>query len=179
MNERVKKYIKVSATLGLIAGISALLVGLANAITADRILQNAAKKEANGLKEVYDNADAFSPIDVASDATYVVKIWSALDQGGQEVGYIYKTSGRNAYGTVTMLLGISGEAILGRIVLLENTETYGQTLEDNYVTPYNAEGADTAKAIDDVRCGATYGAKLIQSMAKEAQADYQARKEGK
>ena len=53
MNEMLKKYLKVSLTLGLIAGCSSLLIGMTNFVTKDRIIENAKKREEDGLKKVF------------------------------------------------------------------------------------------------------------------------------
>ena len=55
MKATVKKYLVVSLTLGLIAGGSALLIGLTNVLTADRIKANKIEKENNGLKKVFSD----------------------------------------------------------------------------------------------------------------------------
>ncbi|MFA6624147.1 MAG: hypothetical protein WCS80_00040 [Bacilli bacterium] len=174
MNDTVKKYVRVSLTLGLIAGIAALLIGLTNMVTADKITQNAKEKEKNGLTEVFTAKEGTSYTyneekDIGTFA-YIQKIWIVSDSVS-DIGLIYKTSGKNAYGSVTMLLGLSGEKDLGKMVILENTETYGQTLQDNYISPYNS-ATDKNNAVADVTCGATFGAKLIKSMADEALSDY-------
>ena len=46
-----------------------------------------------------------------------------------------------------------------------NEQTYASTLVDNYLVPLNNGSRD----LDDVTCGATYGAKLVRDMVNEAQ----------
>nr|MCR5693046.1 hypothetical protein [Bacilli bacterium] len=50
-----------------------------------------------------------------------------------------------------------------------NTESYGPTLEDNYINKYN-NGYLTDLA--DVSCGATYGAKTVKEQCDEAVAHW-------
>jgi hypothetical protein len=173
MKEEIKKPLIVGGTLALIAGISALLIGLTNSLTASKIVANEENKVTDGLKKVYSNA-SFGEVVNLENKTYCVSYWTA-SENGNEIGYVYKTSGKNSYGTVTMLIGINENASLGTIALLTNTETYAGTLEDNYVSPYNS-GDSKDSDIEDVSCGATFGAKLVRSMAKEAQADFKERK---
>ncbi len=166
MKDSVKRYLKVSLTLGLIAGCSALLIGVTNLITADRIQANKVKKEEDGLSNVFPDSDQeFVTLDFDTSFTYVEKIWS-VKSGEKDLGFIYKTSGKNSYGNVSLLLGFT-EKKLANMIVLENTETYGSTLEENYIVPVNAGTRD----YNDVSCGATYGAKLIQNMVEEASAD--------
>lgn len=171
MKENTKKYVQVASTLGIIGGVAALLIGLTNFLTVDTIKKNEQKKVETGLSSVYKEATKFEEGDKPFEGTqYLVSYWKAY-KDETELGYVYKTSGKNSYGTVSMLIGVYGAGSLGTISLLTNTETYAGTLEDNYVTPYNS-GDTKDTAIDDVHCGATYGAKLIQAMAKEAKANY-------
>ncbi len=178
MKDFTKNIIRSAATLGIIAGVAALLIGLTNMVTADTIAANANAAENKGLAQVFDEVDGventYSEIEDldTSSFNFVEKIW--ICYGGSDssqLGYIYRTSGSNAYGSVTMLLGISGLGDLGNMVILENTETYNTTLQANYIDVYNASD-DKNNAIYDTSCGATYGANLIKNMASEALDDY-------
>lgn len=176
MNPVLKKYLVVSLTLGSITGGSALLIGLTNTITADRIVENAVKKENNGLKNVFTDIDGnvvegqkFNSVELNADTsyTYVQKIWNVLASDDSSLGTIYKTSGKNAYGSVTLLLGFDTKKSFKKMVVLENTETYGSTLDEKYIKPLNAGEIELA----DTTCGATFGAKLIKAMVEEAKSD--------
>ncbi len=168
MQQTVKKYLVVSLTLGIIAGGSALLIGLTNLLTADRIKENKVKKEENGLKQVFsDENQTFVTIEFSTSFEYIEKIWQAKGADDKDIGYIYKTTGKNSYGEVSLLIGFDTEKNFANMVVLENTETYGTTLQDNYITPVN----EKTKDFSSVSCGATYGAKLINSMYSEAKED--------
>ncbi|MGN1242945.1 MAG: hypothetical protein ACI4TN_01790, partial [Candidatus Enterosoma sp.] len=110
MNEMLKKYLKVSLTLGLIAGCSSLLIGMTNFVTKDRIIENAKKREEDGLKKVFasitkEEEVKFEEKTIEKEYTYIQNIWTTTLASGSEVGTIYKTSGKNAYGSVTLLIG--------------------------------------------------------------------------
>ena len=53
MNEMIKKMLKVSLVLGCISAVSAGVIGVANAVTAPKIKENAAKKELDALPQIY------------------------------------------------------------------------------------------------------------------------------
>lgn len=176
MNAALKKYLTVSITLGLIAGCSALAIGLTNMVTADRIVENNRIKEENGLKEVFEDKNVTIQQDETFQAesyTFVQKKWNVTDSSNQKYGTIYKTSGRNAYGTITLLLGFNQSDVFSNMVVLENTESYGSTLDENYIVPVSTGNRD----YDDVKCGATYGAKTIRDMIDEAKKDLAPNKE--
>ena len=169
MNEMLKKYLKVSLTLGLIAGCSSLLIGMTNFVTKDRIIENAKKREEDGLKKVFasitkEEEVKFEEKTIEKEFAYIQNIWTTTLASGSEVGTIYKTSGKNAYGSVTLLIGFEkGKSTLYQMITLENTETYGAKLQDNYIDEVNTGDRE----FSSVSCGATYGAKLCRAMVEE------------
>jgi Na+-translocating ferredoxin:NAD+ oxidoreductase RnfG subunit len=165
MNADLRRYCKVGAILCLIGGISALFITGANLLTASKIQENEIKKQEEAFSEVYPEAVAYSDESTLEGNTYVTNSWVAYGDEAKSLalGTIYKASGKNNYGSISLLVGVNGEG-LGRLSLITNTETYGDTLVTNYVNPYNAG----TRKIDDTSCGATYGAKLIYAMASEA-----------
>ena len=176
MNKNMKKYIVTSLTLCAIGAAAALIIAGTHLITKDRIEQNEIEKQEKALKEVFDNADSFSDKKdefVISNHSYLQNYYIAYSQK-VEIGYVYLVDGKNAYGEISLMVGIT-DAGIGQISIITNTQTYGTTLEENYITPYQ----NGTSSLDDVSCGATYGAKLIQSMTKQANEDYLARKEVK
>lgn len=176
MNETIKKILKVSLVLGAISSVSAGIIGLANAVTAPKIKENASKKELEALPQIYGGSttdyeevtyDGASVTDKYK-LTYVLKQWKFTGDGSANGSYVFKCYGQNGYGTVTMAIGITKAGDLCTIYLIEDTESYKTVLEPNYVDAYN-NGCDKEESIENVKCGATYGATMIHDMAREAQ----------
>lgn len=163
------KILKVSITLAAIAGISAGLIGVVNAITAPVIAKNA-QKQLDAQKKVPFGKD----VDISETEndlsqftlSYVKNSWDAT-KGGSKVGTLFKTSGSNQYGSVTLLIGVYSNGDLTQRSVLENSETYKSTLEDNYINIFNS-AEDKKSALKNVKCGATFGANLINSRISEA-----------
>lgn len=162
MNAKVKKYLTVGLTLAILSGTAALLIGLTDYFTAPKIKENEALKLTASLKVVYPSATKTSDATALEGGEYCSEYYVAY-KDETELGYIYKASGTNQFGVITLLAGIS-DSKLDRISLLANGQTLAGTLVDGYVTPLNNKTA----ALDDVSCGATFGAKLIRSMVNEA-----------
>ena len=165
-----KQYFITSITLGAIAAVAAGLIGLANLVTKDRIAQNEINKLNAGLAEIYgENATFGDETIIEGDYQYLTCYYEA-SINDNVVGYIYRASGSNNYGKVTLLAGIDiiTNNVRG-INLLVNEQTYATTLQENYIDVINS-----TKNFDDVdvSCGATYGAKLVKAMINEAR-DYQ------
>ena len=170
-----KHYIITAITLGLIAASSAVLIGVTNLITAKKIEQNEVMKINAGIEQIYGKtATITSDSDVEgykySNHLYVV---DAKEEGQ---GLAIRTTGSNMYGKLSLIVGFKlfvlpeGEIqgmqeykFIGMYVVT-NEQTYSTTLEDNYIVPVDNGERD----VEDVSCGATYGAKLIRDMINES-----------
>ena len=162
----VKHYVLTAVILGSIAMVGGAIIGATHLITKEQIKRNEAKKIDEGIKSLFgdditrSDAIKIEGNDKYLDCYYVVNVNDTLK------GYAFRTTGSNMYGKISMLVGITTTYDIGHIYLVSNEQTYAQTLVDEYVTPYNSE--DNHRELDDVSCGATYGAKLIREMANEA-----------
>ena len=64
-----------------------------------------------------------------------------------------------------MIVGINIDSGISKIYLIVNDQSYGQTVQNNYVDSFNNGEIE----IGDVSCGATYSATLIRDMSLQAQ----------
>lgn len=187
----MNKYLKVSLTLATIASGSALLIGLMNLATANTIKVNKDNKIKNGIsslcpgyyirsqitfvdtkegeygyKPEYDG-NKYPHLKNAYHCVMRLELrTTVLDKDIHK--YVYSTTGKNAYGQVDLLILI-GNGEVEKMFVVTNTESYGPTLEDNYINKYN-NGYLTDLA--DVSCGATYGAKTVKEQCDEAVAHW-------
>jgi hypothetical protein len=160
-----KKYILTAVTLGVIGAVSAALISLTNLVTRDAIEKNKIDKINKGLAMIYDENSQFSEANLIEGETKYLDSYYVASKNEEKIGYVFQTTGSNMYGKISMLVGIDLTYNVGNVYLVVNEQTYAQTLIDNYVNPLN----DGTRALEDVSCGATYGAKLVRSMAEEAQ----------
>ena len=79
-------------------------------------------------------------------------------------GLAFLTSGSNMYGKVSLIVGFTVNEELAGVYFVTNEQTYASTLVENYVDPVNAG----TREVEDVKCGATYGATLVKDMINEA-----------
>ena len=117
------KILKVSITLAAIAGISAGLIGVVHAITAPVIANNAIKQLESQKKipfgkdvDISDKENDLSQFTLS----YVKNSWDAT-KDGTKVGTLFKTSGTNQYGSVTLLIGVYNNGDLTQRSILENS----------------------------------------------------------
>lgn len=171
MSSNIKKYIMTSIVLGAIAAASGILIGATNLITKERIAQNEKNKVKEGIADIFKqndvNYEEFSLEDAGlkEEYKYVTTLYTVKDASGNDLGLVLKTSGSNMYGKISLIAGYDKESQeFLNLSLITNEQTYATTLVDNYINPLN----DGERDLDDVTCGATYGAKLVRDMVNEA-----------
>ena len=169
MANNAKKYILTAITLGAIAAASAGLIGLTNLLTRDKIKKNELDKFNAGITALFgEKASVNMEYKNGGGGQYIQEWYWVHMSDGSESQYVFKTSGSNSYGKITLLVGFDdGKAFVGTYTIT-NEQTYATTLNDNYLSVINSkEGSDWQDV--DVKCGATYGAKLVRAMVEEAQ----------
>lgn len=169
-----KLYIKTTLILSLIAGASGAIIGGVNYFTKPLIEENSIQQEKNGLKEIYKNSQ-FDEVSInTNEFEYIEKLYE-VKKNESLTGRIYKTTGKNAYGQISILTGINIDFSIEKVVLITNTQTYASTVVDFINSTFNSGSEITDVDKIDVNCGATYGAKLIRSMLSEALKDFKRR----
>ena len=162
-----KKYVMTAVVLASIGAGSGLLIAGANLLTASIIEQNEINRTNKGLQEIFANATFEKQEDEKLGNTqYLVSYYLAKD-GESTLGYVFQTNGNNMYGNIAMLVGLVYNSAVSNyesksIYLVNNTQTYATEVVENYVNPFNA-GENP-----DVKCGATYAARLIKAMVDES-----------
>ena len=146
MNELGKKFLFTGLTLGLIAGISAGLVGVVNAVTAPVITKNNEQNAKGGLVQIYGG----SAEDYAEDETvkgyiddsllkYVTGVYTFQGEGENKGLKVIAGEGKNTYGEIGLYIGVSADGNeLGKMVVVKNTESFGPKIQSNYISRYDA-----------------------------------------
>lgn len=172
MNKQTKHYLYVGIVLASIGVVvSAAIVGV-NYLTKDKIAENQKILKDYARREVFPDCEFDEEVSIKNEE-YLLSYCTGY-KNDKEFGDVYYTSGKNMYGAISMMIGIYTSGELGHISLVQNTQSFASTVFDNYVTPYNQN--PSSSKLDDVKCGATYGAKLIREMALKAQSHYKERK---
>ena len=161
----------VGGFLAALCGVLGLVIAGGDMLTRDTIAKNKIQKEQNGLKKVFGENATYGEAKEIKNSPTLQKYWT-VEVENQEIGRVYATSNSNAYGTVSLLVGIGSDFSLGNIITLENTESYASTLEEKYLDVY-ASSSDKEAAVEQVKCGATFGATMCRDMIRAAQAHYQ------
>ena len=163
-----KHYIITSLTLGIIAASSAVLIGVTNLVTHNQIKKNEENKINAGISEIFGkNASILTKSEIKgyeyTNYSYEVK------SDDDSLKLALRTTGSNMYGKISLIVGFkakdsSEEYNFVGLYIVTNEQTYASTLVENYIEPLNEDKRD----LDDISCGATYGARLVRDMVNEA-----------
>lgn len=161
----VTSYLKIGFILAVITAVCGIMIALLNEVTAPIIEENSYKKEQETLSLIYADAE-FKKWDIEIKDEAIEKIYSAYVDG-KRVGDVYIVSGKNAYGKIQLMIGLN-DGYVSSIVMTANTQSFGK-LVDKYVEGLNEQTITNVNISNiDVKCGATYGAKLVRSLIETA-----------
>ena len=160
-----KHYVIVSITLGSIALCSALLISLTNLLTKDQIAINEQNKLNNGIKEIYgDNASIKDESDLKDGGYTYVNYMYVIGSEDVTMGYALRTTGYNSYGKMSLIVGFNNACAYIGFYVITNEQSFATDLERDYIIPVQND----ERELDDVKCGATFGATLVRNMITEA-----------
>lgn len=166
----MKNYIKYPLVLGSIALCSGLLIGGLYVLTSPTIMNNIAREEEAALVSIYSSSSdtpyIYNVVEREFDNDLLKKVWTVSDSDNL-IGLIYRASGKNPYGSISLMIGFNVEgAIHGEVKLIENTQSFANEV-NTWMTNTDFHNIDTI----DTKCGATYGAELVKELIKAAHND--------
>ena len=170
----MKKNFKIAAILMIIAAVCGLAVSGMNKVTSGIIERNQAEKEAALFKEIFPeySIDYSEIITEGLSNEAITKKVVAKNQTGELLGNVYTVSGKNSYGSIVLLVGISFEGKLVSIEFLENGQSYSSEVQSHVDNKYLAGLTLNEVNAIDTKCGATYGANTVKELVTVAFNDY-------
>lgn len=117
---------RLIVVLFLITAVTALLLGLVNYITADRIAELKLEKTNAALSEVMPGGYEFAEVqnDNAEKIAGVSKIYSA-SQGGSVGGYVVESIVSGSQGNIDMVVGVDMSGTVTGVAIIQMSETSG------------------------------------------------------
>ena len=171
----MKKNFKIAAILMIIAAVCGLAVSGMNKVTSGIIERNQLEKEAALFKEIFADYDidaSGKPITEGLSNEAISKKVIARNAAGELLGNVYTVSGKNSYGSIVLLVGISSEGKLVSIEFLENGQSYSGEVQAHVDNKYSAGLTLSDVTAIDTKCGATYGANTVKELVTIAFNDY-------
>ncbi len=165
----MKKNLMISLVLTVICLVCAFGIGYFNTITSPIIAENTAKTEAKLCSKIFSEYDSLKSTTYTEfENSSILKKVEARDASSNELGYIYTVSGKNDYGTITLLVGIDNNKELVSVEFLENGQSFSKIVKEYVKTNYVGGLTQAQVTTLDTSCGATYGAKLTKNLVNIA-----------
>ena len=186
----MKGYLKISVVLAAIALVCAAILAGLNMVTSPIIAKNDEAKETKTIQAIYDNYDSSKSETKTYEGAITKKIY-AKNSDGEALGTVYIVTGKNAYGTITLMVAIAPNNTVHQVEFLENGQSFAGTVKTHVKSNYNSSKEEVyelnpysngdQKSISDlteaevnsidVKCGATYGATLVKDLVNIALTD--------
>ncbi|MCR5647561.1 MAG: hypothetical protein K6F81_04700 [Acholeplasmatales bacterium] len=195
----MKNYFRIAAILGAITLVCAVILALMNMLTSPIIAKNNDKTKLETIQKIYEDYDSEKSKDYEESEIeslgldgQVVDVIRVNNSNGDLKGYVFTVSGKNAYGTITLMVAISkdtnGNNVVHQVEFLENGQSFASTVDDHVrssyhtsdknaivLDPYSSDDKVTVGDLDstqvssiNVSCGATYGATLVRNLVEAA-----------
>ena len=140
-----KFILKVAGTLTAISLVVALLLGLTNVLTADKIAAINRQKTEEALAKVVSSTDCEFPpvedipqavIDAANEQGGKLTEMYEILVGGENAGYAFKVTASGSQGNIVMIVGVDTDLTVTGVSIVNNSETkgIGSKVMDNEAT---------------------------------------------
>ena len=125
---------KVAGTLTAISLVVALLLGLTNMLTADKIAAINQQKTEEALAKVVSSADCEFPevtdvpqevIDAANEQGGKLTEMYEILVGGENAGYAFKVTASGSQGNIEMIVGVDADLAVTGVSIVKASETAG------------------------------------------------------
>ena len=143
--------------LGLITFVCALLLGVVNGVTKDKIEQNGIETRNAAMSEIIPDAeftDVEVPADFATPADKNQPVVSGVYQAtldGAEAGYCVEVNPKGFGGALKMIVGINADGTVAGIKVTEASETPGlgakAQSDKNWIAQFAGQPADGSLAV--------------------------------
>ena len=128
-----KFILKVAGTLTVISLVVALLLGLVNGVTKDKIAAIEAEKTRVAMSAVVPEGSEFTDaleipqaaIDAAKAQGGTVSELYGVTNGGADAGYVMKISASGSQGSIVMMVGVDADKAITGISVVSHAETSG------------------------------------------------------
>ena len=185
------KYLKTASVLAVISLICAAIIAAFSLLTSQKIKDNSKQKEQETYKVIYDDYSYSKDVTKnlskeTLDYDLIEKAIIAYDVNDNELGTIFTVTGKNSYGTISLMVAVNDGNVY-KVEFLSNTESFASKVNDYVKSNYPSSKTDAiyigindsnsndidSLSIDnvsdmDTKCGATYGALLVKKLVLAA-----------
>lgn len=180
----IGEMVRLGLVLVCYAVASCAVLAIVNTFTAPKIQENQIKKASGAMKNVFAEADDFSPVDetfIASNAAILLSDVYLAKKNGEVIGAVIQASGPT-YDRAKIIVGLNTDFTVSGVQFLENTDSpgFGQKASDpNFVLPNGKTfyGQFTGKSAEnefllnesfDAITGATITSRAVGELVNES-----------
>ncbi len=171
-NTADRKFIAViTVKLLVISMITALLLSCVNALTVNRIAENAEREKAEAISSIFPEAESNTPIEgvlfEGMSAVYNVHAGDGI------LGYVAEVNPLGFGGEITVMVGVCTDGTVAGVKLISHSETpgLGSRVEDaGYLSQYIGKNNSSLKPkVDiDIITGSTISSNAILDAVENA-----------
>ncbi len=145
--------VQLVVVLGLITLICALLLGLTNGVTAEKIVQNNIDKINAAMSEIIPGAE-FEDMDTTvpapdKETPEISGVYKATIDG-QDAGYCLEVKPKGFGGVLTLIVGINADGTVAGAKVTAHAETPGlgaKSQDAEWIAQYSGQPADGSLAV--------------------------------
>lgn len=156
------KFLAPALPLTVICVVIALLLSVVNAVTADRIAENAVREKDEAISTIFPNSEFKS---VESDAySETVSDVGIVYSNDEVVGYYAESAPVGFKGTISLIVGCDAEGRVIKVTCTASSETPAvgtRATEESYLSSYKSKKADEIGKVDTIT-GATISSKAVR-----------------
>ncbi len=164
------KFLAPALPLTVICVVIALLLSFVNAMTADRIADNALKEKENAIKAIFPSSKTFESADTSLYADTVKEAGTVKDESGETVGYYAEVSPVGFKGEISLIVGCNINGRILRISCLATSETPSvgtKATDTEYLVNFANKDKTDVDTVDTIS-GATISSRAVKSGIKNA-----------
>jgi Na+-translocating ferredoxin:NAD+ oxidoreductase subunit G len=163
----MKEMIRFGFILSCICVVAAGLLAGVNALTREKILQQAHAEETASLREVMPQALSFEAVEDAGQVLY----YRAVAADGKVIGAAFKSLAKGYASTIETMVGLSREGQITAIKVISQNETPGlgsQVAEPAFTQRFRAKSLQDISKIQAITGATVSSAAVIRAVEEDA-----------
>jgi len=157
-------FLKPALPLTVICVVIALLLAVVNAVTADKIEDNARKEKESAIEKIFPESESFESSDPSLWKETVSDAGSVRNGAGDVIGYFAEVSPVGFKGEISLIVGCDAEGKIIKVSCPATTETPAvgtKATDEKYLEGYTALTGDDVMGVDTIT-GATISSKAVR-----------------
>lgn len=157
-------FLKPALPLTVICVVIALLLAVVNAVTADKITENALIEKENAIKNIFTECQTFESADASLFENSVSDAGKVFDADGNIIGYYADVAPIGFKGEIVLIVGTDTNGRVISAALLSASETPGvgtKATDETYLSKFSGLKLADVPEVDTIT-GATISSRAVR-----------------